>query len=343
MTERDFWYVVAESKELNASLPLSRTLLDEWVVIFRDHEGKAVALQDRCLHRGSQLSKGRVVNGHLQCSYHGWTYGTDKGVTGLVTHIPSEGPVKPTRKRCAVSYAVKELQGYIYVNLGLDADPEITPFEIPHFAQPGYASIRLQNLFHNTVTNCAENFVDIPHTTFVHPNIFRNPQEQKFGAVVERNKGHVKVTYKNETKNFGWFSWFLNPAGHEVIHTDEFFMPNVTCVQYRFHGGKHFIITSQSIPISKNKTLVYTDLTYNYGLWNHVAKPIIRYQAQKIIDQDIEILDNQMLALNKYGASFQNSPCDVIHTYIESIQEEISAGRDPRALPDRKAEVEFWV
>jgi phenylpropionate dioxygenase-like ring-hydroxylating dioxygenase large terminal subunit len=161
--------------------------------------------------------------------------------------------------------------------------------------------------------------------------------------VVVRENGSVRVTYRNERKNFGWFSWFLNPKGVEIGHTDEFFTPNITSVHYRFGGKNHFIITSQSVPVSEDETLVYTDLTYNYGLWTLPSRPLVRWQAQTIIDQDVAILDNQMATIRKYGANFQNSPADVIHTWIESLQAEVAEGRDPRALPRRETEIKFWV
>lgn len=334
MKFKNFWYVAAESRELKNNQVLSRSICDEWLAIFRDETGSVIALQDRCLHRTARLSKGSVKKGQLTCPYHGWTYDG----SGTVVRVPSEG--KTAGKRCAIRYNAVEQDGFIYIQL--EADDSIKPFSMPSYKAPGYTTIRLQNTFENSVTNCAENFLDIPHTTFVHPTIFRNTKSSKMGAKVERLKGHVKVTYLNENSDFGIFSWFLNSKKKEIIHTDEFFMPNVTTVNYWF-GKKHFIITSQSVPIDDKKTLVYTDLTYNYGIWNMLAKPIIRWQGQLIIDQDVVILKNQGETIAKYGAQFQNTPADIIHVYIESIQNEIENGRDPRLLANKEGNIEFWV
>lgn len=338
MQWKDFWYIVAESQELRSGQALSRSLFGEWVVLFRESSGRVVAQRDRCLHRSAQLSKGRVQNGHLVCPYHGWTYDAQ----GQVVHVPSEGPGEPSRRRCNVAYEAIEKDDYIYVRLNRESKIA-EPFSMPCYRRKGYTTIRLQNLFSNTVINCAENFVDIPHTTFVHPRIFRDPRHEKFGALVEREKGSVKVTYQGERKNFGLFSWFLNPSGQEIQHTDEYHMPNVTTVNYWFGGQKHFIITSQTVPVDDKTSLVYTDLTYNYGVWTWLSRPFVRRQAQMIIDQDIEILENQMKTIEKYGQSFQNSSADVIHTFIESIQTELDEGRDPRELPRKETRIEFWV
>ena len=151
------------------------------------------------------------------------------------------------------------------------------------------------------------------------------------------------VSYKGERANLGIFSWFLNPSRREITHTDCFHMPNVTSVDYNFGRARAFVITSQSVPLTDEETLVRTDLTYNYGIWNALSRPIIRWQAQTIINQDIAILGNQMETIKKYGAHFSNTEADVIHVFIESIRDEIAAGRDPRLLPEETREIEFWV
>jgi len=169
------------------------------------------------------------------------------------------------------------------------------------------------------------------------------PKNERFEATVKREGGSVFVEYRNERANLGYFSKFLNPGGHEIKHTDAFHMPNVTSVRYEAGRSRTFVITSQSIPVTDAETLVFTDLTYDYGIWNRIARPLIRQQAQKIIDQDIVILANQMRTIQKYGAKFMNSEADVIHVLIESIRKELEEGRDPRRLPEKNHAIEFWV
>lgn len=84
MRFEDFWYVVCEILQLKAKTVLQCTVLDEWLVVFRSDDGKAVVLGDRCLHRNSRLSYGKICKGKIQCYYHGWVY--DK--TGQVVAVP---------------------------------------------------------------------------------------------------------------------------------------------------------------------------------------------------------------------------------------------------------------
>lgn len=339
MDHKDFWYILAESHELKPGKVLARTVLNEWLAVFRDEEGRAVALQDRCLHRSAQLSKGRVEEGRLRCPYHGWVYDG----SGAVTSIPAEGKNKPKVRQCAKRYEVTEEDGFVYVRLAATPSAELRPFPMPCYGKPGYRTIRLQNLFRNNVTNCAENFVDIPHTVYVHPTIFRTQRNEQLSASVKRENGAVHVDYHQEASNFGIFSWFLNPSGKEIFHRDSFYAPNVTCVEYKFGARRHLFITSQSIPVTDTETLVYTDLTYDYGIFNLFAGPVLRRQGQAIIDQDVEILGIQGKVIAKYGESFINTEPDLIHMWIESLQNELKRGGDPRALPARAGSIKFWA
>ena len=334
----DFWYVVALSEQLKSNTVLQRTVLDEWLVIFRGADGQPVALRDRCLHRNTRLSGGTVHQGQLQCPYHGWQYNQ----TGQVVNVPAEGSeFRPSAKRCAKAYDTCEQDGYIYVRLrgGLDTHP----FAMPHYQESGWETVRVINRFANSVTNCAENFIDIPHTVSVHPGIFRTARQQPLTMTVKRQQGTVTATYRNETNNLGWSRWFLNPQGHEIYHRDSFYMPNVTSVEYTMGPHRRCFITSQSIPETENSTLVYTDVTFNYGIWNQLAKPFVRWTAQRIIDQDVAALAVQGDAIAKYGTRFHHTPADTIHVFVESIRDAIAAGKDPRTLPNKSADVTFWV
>jgi phenylpropionate dioxygenase-like ring-hydroxylating dioxygenase large terminal subunit len=336
----DFWYIVALSDELRPGTVLARQVLGEWLAVFRGPDGQPIVLQDRCMHRSGRLSKGTVVNGCLRCPYHGWTYDQE----GALVAVPAEGDdFQQVEARKAVRYTAIERDDYVYVRLSDGPEAVESPFPMPRYRQPGFTSVRLINRFENNVTNCVENFIDIPHTVFVHPGIFRTQRRQRFEATVTRKGGEVHVSYRNETDNLGWFRWFLNPDGHEIEHTDSFYMPNVTSVEYVFGPRRRFLITSQSVPVHDEETLVYTDLTFDYGVWNTIARPIVAWQGQRVIDQDLVALRTQMEVLRRYGTKFSNTQADTIHVYVESIRSALEQGRDPRELPERSREISFWV
>lgn len=334
----DFWYIVARSRDLPAGRVLGRKVLGEWLAVFRDEAGAPRALQDRCRHRASRLSLGKVEGGCLRCPYHGWLYDGD----GAVAEVPAEGPnFRRVESRRAPAYPTLERDGYVYVRL--NAASEFEPFPMPYYGRPGWHTVRVINRFENNVTNCAENYIDIPHTVSVHPGVFRTDRRQRFEMTVVRRDGSVFVEYRNETDNLGWWTRFLNPSGAEIKHTDSFHMPNVTSVEYDFGPSRRFFITSQAVPEEDDSTLVYTDVTYNYGVFSRLAWPLMYFTTQYIIDQDIEALRIQNEVIAKYGEDFSNTRADTIHVFVESIRRAIAAGKDPRELPEKSAEVEFWV
>lgn len=341
MNLRDFWYVAAESAELRRNALVARSILDEAVVLFRDERGEAVALEDCCLHRNAPLSAGKVERGQVRCGYHGWLYEPD----GRVAEIPSLPVQRRSAKPCVRTFPVREQEGYVYVRLSREPEEEHAPAPLPMYGDRRYARVRLVHAMRNTVTNCAENFVDVPHTAYVHPVTFRAPRKQELIATVTRDRGTVTVTYANEVHR-GAFSWFLNPQARSIEHTDRFLMPNVTSVEYRFGPKKHLFITSHSVPSSTTAplTTVYTDVAFHYGLWTRLATPFVRRRAKKIIAEDVAILARQAEVLARLGGPrFHHSPIDLVHLYIESIREELEQGRDPRALPRESREVAFVV
>lgn len=334
MSDARHWMIAAESRELKPDAILSRRICDQALVLYRDAAGAPVIASDRCLHRCGKLSSGRVKAGRLTCAYHGWTYGEG----GKVVAVPSEGG--GARNLRLALYETREQEGYIYVRLerGLNAPP----YAMPHYGEHGFARVRLVNVFENTLANCAENYVDVPHTAYVHPGIFRKPKSEKLSAGVTAQNGEVRVDYHGETRNLGWFSRLLNPKGGAVKHIDKFIAPNVTHVRYEI-GANIFLITSQIVPETARRCRVYTELAYRLGLLTPFAAPFVRAQGQRVIDQDMRVLADQNEVLTDRPAPFIDSPADIVHAFIHELRSAVEKGEDPCALPPRRAEIEFWV
>ena len=116
---KNYWYAGSASSQLG-STPKALTLMDDRIVLFRTAQGQACALEDRCCHRGVQLSLGKVVGERIACGYHGWEY--DPG--GRCRHVPSycEGTAIPEGFRVR-SYPVLEQDHYVWVWMGAGEPP----------------------------------------------------------------------------------------------------------------------------------------------------------------------------------------------------------------------------
>ncbi|HEY0092950.1 MAG TPA: Rieske 2Fe-2S domain-containing protein, partial [Archangium sp.] len=180
---KDFWYVACLSTELPSGKPLARTVFGTHLVLFRDEHGKPVALRDRCLHRNARLSAGDVFHGRIGCPYHGWVYDG----SGAVVEVPSLGPsqcgevldsqghagaglkVKPCDLGRLQRFDTLEQDGLVFVFMGGDSSRARRPaFRVPYWGQPEWTVYFMVTRFPNGVTNLVENFMDVPHTVFVH-------------------------------------------------------------------------------------------------------------------------------------------------------------------------------
>lgn len=80
------WWVIAESKAIGKQ-PAALKRLGEDLVLWRDNNGKIVCQSQYCAHRGASLALGKVVEGCIECPYHGFRF----AASGNCTLIPCEG------------------------------------------------------------------------------------------------------------------------------------------------------------------------------------------------------------------------------------------------------------
>lgn len=343
-TLRDYWYVACTSDELGAAKPLGRTILEENLVLYRGEDHQPICFVDRCLHRNAQLSEGFTKGGCLVCPYHGWTF--DR--SGSCVRIPTEGP-EPRRhpKKQLAAFPVREQEGLVWVYMGDSArSGEREPYRMPRCGEAGWTTYYMVTPFDGDVTDCAENFMDVPHTVTVHAGWFRSEVKKKVEAVVERTEDSVLVTYHLEDDAIGFTKYLLNPSGEPTVHTDNFYMPNVTRVDYSWAGKRAFIICSQCTPVSPLKTMVYTAITFRLGLgglFDRVMLPALRWYTRQVIQQDVDIMANQTRSVRRYGKSFMNAEADLHHVFIESLRDWARGGEQgPRPKPVTAA-MTFYV
>ena len=161
---REAWYVACASAELGEE-PIARRIHDRPIVLFRDRDGAAGALHDRCPHRGVALSLGQVAEGAVACAYHGWRFGRD----GTCLHIPSlcEGRA-PAGGVAAEAYACVEQEAHVWVWTGKGPPSPEAPLPIPAFADRAWVQASIDLACEAVLP--IENNLDVSHPYFTHPN-----------------------------------------------------------------------------------------------------------------------------------------------------------------------------
>ena len=107
---RNHWYALARSRDLKTE-PLSVTLWEEAIALYRDESGQAYALEDRCPHRHVKLSHGAVVGTNLECAYHAWQF-DPQGNCAVVPYLEDKQKLPACKIR---SYPVREQDGFVWV------------------------------------------------------------------------------------------------------------------------------------------------------------------------------------------------------------------------------------
>jgi hypothetical protein len=154
----------------------------------------------------------------------------------------------------------------------------------------------------------------------------------------------VLVEYFQADDSIGFTKWLLNPDGKPMTHTDRFFMPNVTRVDYMWGERRGFVISSQITPITPTKALVYTAITFRFGVFNPIARLLLPAYTRIVIKQDVRIMVNQTRNIERFATRrFHSTEADAIHEAIESLRDHAhSGGVGPAPEPFVKR-IRFWM
>ncbi len=244
-----FWYPVMSIADLIAHSPQPFQLLGQKLALWLDAAGQPQALGDRCCHRTAQLSKGCVIDGHLRCAYHGWSFNS----AGACVHVPQ----LPPDQKIPASYQVPafhcaERYGYVWVCLD---DAPLCPIPaIPEAADPANRQIHeFYEPWQCSGLRVMENSFDNAHFSFVHAASFGNVAQPQpaaveitpldFGLVM-----HSEVPVINppaQQKNLG-MDTALTTRFVEAI----WYMPFCRALKITYPNGLMHLIFTAATPVS---------------------------------------------------------------------------------------------
>ncbi|MET0383867.1 MAG: aromatic ring-hydroxylating dioxygenase subunit alpha [Burkholderiaceae bacterium] len=184
------WYVAALGSEVPAAEPFARRLLDRPIVIFRDANGDAAVLDDRCPHRFAPLSRGKVTGGVVTCRYHGLRFAGDGRCVGNPHgdgRIPAGAQVR--------AYPSIERYGAIWFWPGDPARADAS--QLPEWPFLDAGSSITQHGYLETAANymlSAENLLDLSHFQFLHPYTLGSSTLASSSTHARSEGDHVYVT-----------------------------------------------------------------------------------------------------------------------------------------------------
>ena len=190
------WYIAAWSHEV-ADKPLARRILGEDVVLFRDGDGRAAILEDRCCHRAAPLTHGHVVGAGLQCGYHGMVF---DGTGACVSNPGEEADRSLYRVR---AFPVVERQHFVWVWMGDEAlADEGKIIDFPFHDQTDEWPFQFGRYgFDANYMFVMDNLMDLTHLGYVHGTTIGGFPDS-----------HVKATLKTTRTDTGvhFLRWMLN-------------------------------------------------------------------------------------------------------------------------------------
>lgn len=293
---RHCWYPVTFVQDLPKDRPYGFSLYDEPLVLFRDEQGKLGCLTDRCSHRAARLSDGQIIDGKIECSYHGWQFGTN----GKCLHIPQlAANGKIPQKACVQSFPVVEHQGIIWVWPGEPeaADTDRIP-SVDVLDKPGFVHVDFMYDLPYDHTFLVENLVDPAHVPISHD-----------GSQGKREDAHPLEMEVVESSIEGFRGkWQRSHKPNEPPRQTNFIAPNLVQVMVNIPPGERYIVQAfYCLPIGKNRCRVLARTFSNFMTWAFKLQPrwLQHLGANKILEQDLPTIARQKQQIKNLGRSLK--------------------------------------
>jgi phenylpropionate dioxygenase-like ring-hydroxylating dioxygenase large terminal subunit len=183
------WYALVDADEVPAHGAFGAKRMGRDLVFWRRASGEVVAALDRCPHRWAKLSPGRVIDGCIECPFHGFRFDGE----GTCTSIPAH-PDRPISGAMALNtLPVREEHGFIWLWTGPDAVPDDP---VPFFDFTGFhrAGRGFTEVVRTHYTRAIENQLDFTHLPFVHRTTIGRLVREEMNVVTEVDGDRIRAS-----------------------------------------------------------------------------------------------------------------------------------------------------
>ena len=269
------WTIVAISSELGSDAVLPLRVAGERIVLFRDAQGRAAALLDRCPHRGVALSLGRISGGIVECPFHGWRFDG----TGKNCHVPWNPDAK-CEQLGATALPVRETSGLVWLYTGFE--PEGEPLSSDSLSGPGVVLCAQSADWRTHWTRAMENMLDSPHLPFVH--------RKTIGRFVAP---HLPGRMDLEWIETGYGARIEGRIeGKDSPSRLDYRYPN-TMELFIDPPGKTFRFLAVCLPTGEGQTRLTIITIRDFARWK-LFDPLFRHSNRKIALEDQAILESSL-------------------------------------------------
>uniref|UniRef100_A0A0G4HI12 Rieske domain-containing protein n=1 Tax=Chromera velia CCMP2878 TaxID=1169474 RepID=A0A0G4HI12_9ALVE len=219
---RSYWYPLALGEDVTDKKPSAVRILGEPVIIFRDADGEVRCLHDRCCHKNVRLSTARIVDGKVECFYHGWQF-DGSGACVKIPSLPKGGSIPSNA--CVKSFPCVEQNGLVWVWPGPPEKADLS--KVPDEPVFHDKKMHRRGVCVDLPVDSAlwtENLMDLAHTPFAHDGAFNSrkdaePMKLSYKAIEGGLEGFLEYGGKTLGKDVDMLTRWRAPCVSEVIVT----------------------------------------------------------------------------------------------------------------------------
>lgn len=291
---RHTWQPVANAAEIAPGTAASRILLGVELVVARFPDGRWLAADVACPHKGARLSAGCFRGGALMCAYHGWRFDAD----GACQDIPSL--VAPNPEKLALShlrtYPVQERYGFVWVKLDPTPLPSGRAHELPEV--PEFEDARWTYVMGPPMHFAAgwrrevENYLDMTHFAFAHADTLGKAADPRIPemAIMETPDGGFQM----DAPFPALATPHEQPGKLQSAHhrRQRGYLPNFTTIRQSFADGDERVLVHIPSPHDHESCTVYWSLAISPGFRGPPADQQIEF-AIRVLDEDRRMCELQ--------------------------------------------------
>lgn len=299
------WHPVLFLEDLAQGELHGFSLHGQRLVLLKGPGEQLSCFEDRCPHRAARLSDGMVVNGQVQCGYHGWRFDSQQGLCRHIPQWPAEQALPP--RACLRPHAVVARQGlaWVWSGPGGTSDQACLPL-VKEMEQPGVRSVDYAVDLPYDHSFLIENVIDVAHIHIIHDGIhggghraFALPLDFQ---ILEESPLGFRARYRTRG-----LETLVDTSAIEHAGVD-FIAPGL--IHYRTHYRRAGLLAGlalYALPLAPGRCRLLYRKYSNFTPRRDALKPrwLEHWTLNTILTQDMALITGQAQEIERAGQTLQ--------------------------------------